>query len=267
MESYTQVIESIRSSLRSKTQLKPKVGVILGSGLSKIADSVPGESIDYAEIAGFPRPTVEGHRGFVKINENFAFLAGRFHYYEGHSMRDVVKPVLLLKALGVERLIVTNAAGGVNRNYRPGQIVLIRDIINMMGSNPLIGPNDKELGPRFPDMSDTFSKDLRSRIQKALKEPLAEGIYAAMSGPSYETPAEIRMLETLGVDVVGMSTVPEALIANYMGMETVGFSCVTNMAAGILDQPLNHQEVIETAAKVEEEFRSIVETVMELLLS
>lgn len=266
MEGYTDVIESIASSLRAKTKFEPKVGIILGSGLSKIADSVPGESIDYGEIAGFPEPTVEGHRGFVKVNENFAFLAGRFHYYEGHSMREVIKPVLLLKALGVERLIVTNAAGGVNRGYHPGQIVLIKDYINLMGSNPLVGPNEKELGPRFPDMSDTFSKALRARIQQALKEPLAEGVYAAMSGPCYESPAEIRMLETIGADVVGMSTVPEAMMANYMGMETVGFSCVTNMAAGILDQPLNHQEVIETAARVEEEFRAIVETVMELLL-
>lgn len=266
MEGYAPLIHSIQRSVRAKTKQQPKVGIILGSGLSKIADSVPGETIDYGEIAGFPKPTVEGHRGFVKVNENFAFLAGRFHYYEGHSMQEVVKPVLLLKALGVERLIVTNAAGGVNRSYHPGQIVLIKDHINLMGANPLIGPNDKELGPRFPDMSDTFSKALRERIQKALNEPLTEGVYAAMSGPSYETPAEIRMLEILGADMVGMSTVPEAIMANYMGMETVGFSCVTNMAAGILNQPLNHEEVIETAAKVEEEFRAIVETVMELLL-
>ena len=267
MADYYTTIEAFRKSLEKSTEFRPRTGVILGSGLSKIADSLSGTAIDYSQIQGMPRPTVEGHRGFLKISRDYALLAGRFHYYEGHAMQDVVKPVLLLKALGVERLIVTNAAGGINPDFEPGQIVLIRDHINLMGANPLVGPNNGDLGPRFPDMSDAYSRALRKRISARLEYPLKEGVYAGLSGPCYETPAEIRMLEKIGADMVGMSTVPEVIMANYLGMGTVGFSCITNMAAGILDQPLNHQEVIDTAARVETHFRDIVETVMELLAS
>jgi purine-nucleoside phosphorylase len=267
MAEYTKTIHAFRESLNSITESRPKVGVILGSGLSKIADSLSGETIDYSKIPGMPKPTVEGHRGFLKISRDFALLAGRFHYYEGHPIHDVVKPVLLLQALGVEQLLVTNAAGGINPDFSPGQIVLIRDHINLMGTNPLIGPDNGELGPRFPDMSDAYSRALRKRIIDTLDYPLTEGVYAGLSGPSYETPAEIRMLKQLGADMVGMSTVPEVIIANYLGIRTIGFSCITNMAAGILDQPLSHQEVIGTAARVENRFRSIVESVMELLTS
>ena len=266
MEDFRQMVDGFREALGTRSVHKPRVGVILGSGLSAIADTLPGESIEYGDIPGLPRPTVEGHRGFCKISRDYALLAGRFHFYEGHDIRSVVKPVMLLKALGVERLMVTNAAGGVNREYRPGQIVLIRDHINLMGVNPLIGPNAPELGPRFPDMSDAYSKRLRKLIREGADRDLKEGVYAGLSGPCYETPAEIRMLESLGADMVGMSTVPEVIAANYLGIETVGFSCITNMAAGILDQPLDHGEVIETAARVESEFRGLVEKVMELLL-
>jgi purine-nucleoside phosphorylase len=267
MADYSKTIEAFRDSLKKSTEFRPRVGVILGSGLSKIADSLSGTAIDYSEIPEMPEPTVEGHRGFLKISSNFALLAGRFHYYEGHAIHDVVKPVLLLKALGVERLIVTNAAGGINPGFEPGQIVLIRDHINLMGTNPLIGPNNEDGGPRFPDMSDAYSRSLRKRIVTRMEHSLTEGVYAGLSGPCYETPAEIRMLERLGADMVGMSTVPEVIMANYLGIRTVGFSCITNMAAGILDQPLSHQEVIETAARVETRFREIVENVMELLAS
>jgi purine-nucleoside phosphorylase len=267
MEDFRQTVDGFRTALSARSVHKPRVGVILGSGLSSIADTVAGESIEYGEIPGLPRPTVEGHRGFLKINKDYALLAGRFHFYEGHDIRSVVKPVMLLKALGVQRLIVTNAAGGVNREYRPGQIVLIQDHINLMGANPLVGPNSAELGPRFPDMSDAYSRRLRKLIHECTDRSLKEGVYAGLSGPCYETPAEIRMLEHLGADMVGMSTVPEVIAANYLGIETVGFSCITNMAAGILDQPLNHGEVIETAARVETEFRGLVEKVMELLLA
>jgi len=267
MADYSKTIEAFRDSLKKHTDFRPGVGVILGSGLSKIADSLSGTEIDYSELPGMPSPSVEGHRGFLKISSNYALLAGRFHYYEGHPIQDVVKPVLLLKSLGVERLIVTNAAGGINPGFEPGQIVLIRDHINLMGTNPLIGPNNEEAGPRFPDMSDAYSRSLRKRIVSRIEYPLTEGIYAGLSGPCYETPAEIRMLEKLGADMVGMSTVPEVIMANYLGIRTLGFSCITNMAAGILDQPLSHQEVIETAARVETRFREIVENVMELLAS
>ena len=271
MEDFNQTLEAFRkefrTSLKSRIAARPRVGVILGSGLSSIADTLPGETIQYTEIPGFPAPTVEGHRGFVKVNRDYALLAGRFHYYEGHPISTVVKPVLLLRALGIERLIVTNAAGGINRNYSPGDIVLIKDHINFMGVNPLVGPNPDGLGPRFPDMSNAYSRALRHRIRQEVDASLNEGVYAAMSGPCYETPAEIRMLAAMGADMVGMSTVPEATLASYLGLETVGLSCITNMAAGILDQPLNHAEVIETATRVEKRFRSLVEKVMELLLA
>ncbi len=266
MNNYASVLSRLREAAAGRTAHRPKVGVILGSGLSSIADSLDGEVIDYGELPDFPRPTVEGHRGFLKVTSEYALLAGRFHYYEGHPMGDVVKPVLLLRAMGVERLIVTNAAGGVNRSYSPGQIVLIKDHINLMGANPLTGPNDSSLGPRFPDMSNTYSRELRKKVKETISPAPAEGVYAGFPGPCYETPAEIRMAEAMGADMVGMSTVPEAVMANYLGMQTVGFSCITNMAAGILDQPLNHTEVIETAARVESQFRSIVESVMEILL-
>jgi purine-nucleoside phosphorylase len=234
----------------------PSIGLVLGSGLGAFVERLDGREVPYARIEGFPQPTVEGHAGTLVVSGGLAVMAGRFHFYEGFSMDDVVLPVFVLQALGVRTLILTNAAGGVRRDYRPGQLVLIRDHINLMGANPLRGPNPAGLGPRFPDMSEAYSRRLRELAKREAAgaarsrgEGLAEGIYAAFAGPTYETPAEVRMAEAMGADLVGMSTVPEVIAARYLGMEVLGLSMVTNMAAGIVDQPLSHQEVVETARR------------------
>ncbi len=255
-------VKTMLDSVRARVDRKPKLGIVLGSGLSGLADDQEGTAIPYSEITGFPVPTVEGHRGVMTVTEHCIYLAGRFHYYEGYPMDDVVLPVLLLRGLDVETLVLTNAAGGVNREYTPGDLVLIRDHINLMGTHPLIGPNNPELGPRFPDMTRIYSRELRGVAMESSDVPLREGVYAALSGPSYETPAEIQMLNTLGADMVGMSTVPEAIVANYLGMNILGISCITNMAAGILDQPLNHSEVIGTGKKVEARFKGLVSRII-----
>lgn len=252
-------------SVRMLSEHTPEVGLILGSGLSGVAEELPGTEVAYEKIEGFPRPTVSGHRGILKVSDGTAVLAGRFHLYEGHSLDNVVLPVFLLHALGVRLLIVTNAAGSINRDYSPGDLVLIEDHINLLGANPLEGPNDEELGPRFPDMSGPYSARLRGVVRSVSSVPLAEGVYAAMRGPSYETPAEVRMLERLGADMVGMSTVPEVIAARYLGMEVAGVSCITNMAAGLLDAPLDHGEVIATGKRVEAEMSSLVLKTLEAL--
>jgi purine-nucleoside phosphorylase len=222
----------------------PSIGIILGSGLGDFVSRVSGIEVPFSSLPGFPRPTVQGHSGLFKVGMSVVVMAGRVHYYEGHPIDDVVLPTFILHRLGVRTLIVTNAAGGVNRGYTPGDLVLIRDHINLMGVHPLRGPNPGP-GPRFPDMTSAYDPGLRQQAQAASPQPLAEGVYAAFSGPSYETPAEIRMLAAIGADLVGMSTVPEVIAAGYLDMKVLGISCVTNMAAGILDQPLNHAEVIE----------------------
>lgn len=230
-----------------------KVGLILGSGLGEFVNSVEGRDVPYAEIRGFPVPTVEGHAGFLRLGSSVAVMAGRFHFYEGWSMDDIVLPVFVLYALGARTLIVTNAAGGINRSYRAGQLVLIKDHINLLGANPLRGPNPEGFGPRFPDMTKSYSSTLRAlagEVAAELEQELPEGIYAAFAGPTYETPAEVGMAERMGADLVGMSTVPEVIAARYLGMDVLGISMVTNMAAGILDKPLSHQEVVETAGQV-----------------
>jgi purine-nucleoside phosphorylase len=251
-------VEAAVRSLPLAGESAPAVGVILGSGLGSFADSLEGREIPYERIAGYPQPTVEGHRGLLKLGRSCAILSGRFHFYEGVSLDDVVLPVFLLARLGARTLIVTNAAGGIRRSYRPGDLVLIRDHLNLMGVHPLRGPNPPGYGPRFPDMSEAYSRDLRRLAQEAASGAigangagggLAEGVYAAFPGPSYETPAEVRMAEVLGADLVGMSTVPEVLAANYLGLKVLGISCVTNMAAGILEQPLAHAEVVETGKR------------------
>jgi len=241
----------------------PKVGLILGSGLSGVAEQLPGTEVAFSKIEGFPNPTVSGHRGILKVSDATAVLAGRFHYYEGHIMDNVVLPVFLLRSLGVQTLIVTNASGGINRDYAPGDLVLICDHINLMGTNPLIGANDEDLGPRFPDMTDAYSSHLRALVRKMSRKNLREGVYAAVAGPSYETPSEVKMLRGLGADMVGMSTVPEVISARYLGMSVVGISCITNMAAGVLDSPLDHSEVIATGKRVESEMTSLVLTAIE----
>ena len=258
-------VKTMLDSIRPRVDKKPKLGIVLGSGLSGLADNEEGTAVSYSEIAEFPVPTVEGHRGVMIVTEYCIYLAGRFHYYEGYPMDDVVLPIMLLSGLGVETLILTNAAGGINREYTPGDLVLIRDHINLMGTHPLIGPNSQEMGPRFPDMTRVYSRELRGVAMEVSKVPLSEGVYAALSGPSYETPAEIQMLNTLGADMVGMSTVPEAIVANYLGMNILGISCITNMAAGILDQPLDHTEVIETGKKVEARFKGLVSRIIKAL--
>lgn len=253
---------------------RPRKAVILGSGLSGVGAGLDLEPVPFGRIEGFPLPGVQGHAGILYLGKDRAVMAGRFHYYEGRPMDDVVLPVFLLRELGVERLALTNASGAVNESYRPGQLVLIKDHLNLMGANPFIGPNPegpdgKPLGPRFFDMSRAWPVALRDIAQQAagaaLGERMAEGVYAALSGPSYETPAEIRMLRTLGADLVGMSTVPEALAASYLGVSCLGVSCVTNMAAGILDKALDHAEVIETGKRVEERLKALVAALLERL--
>ncbi|ULT55544.1 purine-nucleoside phosphorylase [Neobacillus drentensis] len=258
-------IESIQHAadfLKGKYQTTPKLGLILGSGLGVLADDIENPvKIPYNQIPDFPVSTVEGHAGqlvFGQLNGvEVVAMQGRFHFYEGYNMDKVTFPVRVMKEMGVEMLIVTNAAGGVNESFSPGDLMIITDHINNMGTNPLIGPNDANLGVRFPDLSEAYSKELRKiarDIADRLKINVKEGVYFGNPGPVYETPAEIRMVRILGGDAVGMSTVPEVIVARHSGMKVLGISCISNMAAGILDQPLTHDEVIETTEKVKADF-------------
>lgn len=258
-EDIRERVERAAASIKKKSGKIPSLAVVLGSGLAGLAREAGGVVIPFKEIAEFPEPTVEGHNGVMYIGDSCVYMAGRFHYYEGHSIDDVVLPVMVLHALGVKKLILTNASGGVNMEYSPGDLVLLKDHINFMGTSPLIGPNPKGFGPRFPDMSSVYSSRLRSLARELSGKELKEGVYLALSGSAYETPAEVRMVRILGGDMVGMSTVPEATIASYLGMEVLGISCITNMAAGILNQPLNHEEVIATGKMVEKEFSELLE--------
>jgi purine-nucleoside phosphorylase len=252
--------------IREKCKATPQIGLILGSGLGVLADEITDAAhIPYQEIPHFPVSTVEGHAGELIIGElegkSVLVMAGRFHLYEGHAVEKVSFPIRVMKELGIETLVVTNAAGGINESYEPGDLMLIKDHINMMFRNPLIGPNDPELGVRFPDMSNAYDGELRELAHGVAGEQgvqLKEGVYAAVLGPSYETPAEIRMLRVLGGDAVGMSTVPEVIVARHAGIRVLGISCITNMAAGILPQPLSHDEVMETANRVKEMFIRLV---------
>ncbi len=250
---------------------KADIGVILGSGLGDYAEALEDAvKLPYSEIPGFPRSTVAGHAGMwccgTLHGKRVVMMQGRFHYYEGYGMKDVTLPVRVMQKIGVKTLIVTNAAGGVNLVYHPGELMVIGDIFSMTAQNPLIGPNLDAFGPRFPDMSCAFDKELRALAHECANEQgfaLREGVYAQMTGPTYETPAEIRMLRTLGADAVGMSTVPEVIVARHGGMRVLGISCITNMAAGILDQPLNHAEVTETANRVKGQFRNLLDRIIE----
>lgn len=244
--------------IRSKMVAQPRIAVVLGSGLGAFAAVLDGSiAIPYRDIPAWPESTAIGHAGqlvFGRIGGlNIAVMSGRSHFYEGYGPAQVVFGVRVLRRLGVRTIVFTNAAGGINLSYAQGGLVLISDHINLQGFNPLIGPNDDALGPRFPDMSDAYSATLRSIAKATAAElgiQMAEGVYAAMSGPSYETPAEIRFLRTIGADLVGMSTVPEVIVANHMGMRCLAISCVTNMAAGILPQKIHHEEVLETGRRV-----------------
>jgi purine-nucleoside phosphorylase len=251
----------------------PALGLILGSGLGAYADRFRNSTVvPFEDLPNFPRSTVLGHSGNLVIGEAEGIpavaLQGRVHYYEGYSMAEVTYPTRVLGCLGIKQLIVTNAAGGINVNFRPGDLMLITDHINMMGANPLIGPNLEELGVRFPDMSEAYDFEMRRTAREiaALRGiALREGVYVGLTGPSYETPAEIRMCRGLGGDAVGMSTVPEVIVANHMGIRVLGISCITNMAAGILPQKLTHQEVIDTTEKVKERFISLLSGIIPVL--
>ena len=244
--------------IRTETQARPRVAVVLGSGLGAFANELTDRTeIPYAEIPGWPASTALGHAGKLVIGRlnglDVAVMAGRNHLYEGYSGAQVTFGVRVLHQLGVRSIVFTNAAGGINLAYSQGALVLISDHVNLQGTNPLIGPNDDSLGPRFPDLTDAYSAEFRAiahEVARGLQIPLAEGVYAAVTGPSYETPAEIRCLRTIGADLVGMSTVPEVIVANHMGMRVLAISCVTNMAAGISKQKINHEEVLETGRKV-----------------
>ena len=257
----------------SKSRLRPKIGIVLGSGLGAFADELTHTSqVSYEKIPGFPKPTVEGHAGRLmigKVNDvAVAVMQGRVHSYEGYSATEVVYPIRMLRQMGIEAAVLTNAAGAINLSFSQGALVIIRDHLNLNGTNPLIGPNDIRFGPRFPDMSDAYCKRYREIALaegRKLGLHVKEGVYAALSGPSFETPAEIRYVRTIGADMVGMSTVPEVIAARHMGIRVLGISCVTNMAAGILDQPLSHAEVVETGERVRVQFAALLRTVIPLI--
>jgi purine-nucleoside phosphorylase len=257
----------------SKTKLRPRVAVVLGSGLGDFAnDLTDSVAIPYAKIPGFPKSTVIGHAGRLVIGKAgstvVAAMQGRVHLYEGYSAAEAGFPMRVLGCLGVRAAILTNAAGGINTEYSEGALVVIRDHINLQGANPLIGPNDDRFGPRFPDMTTAYWKPYREWTlteSKRLGMELHEGVYAAVTGPSFETPAEIRYMRIIGADLVGMSTVPEVIVARHMGIRVLGISCVTNMAAGILDQPLTHEEVLDTGKRVTTQFTGLLRAVLPLL--
>ena len=257
-------------ALRGRTALVPDVAIILGTGLGRLADEITVEaSVPYADIPGFVHSTVESHAGRLLLGtlegRRVAAMQGRFHRYEGYTLAQVTWPVRVLKALGAGTLIVSNACGGMHPLWDAGDLVLLADHINLLGDNPLVGPNDDRFGPRFPDMTEVYSARLRriaDQAGKAMDLRLPHGVYVALLGPSYETPAEIRHLRTIGADAVGMSTVPEAIAARHMGMEVLGISCITNMAAGVLPQPLDHAEVMETARRIRGQFIALLEGII-----
>ena len=259
--------------IRSRVSLRPTVGLVLGSGLGDYADTLTDAvRIPYAEIPNFPVPTIAGHAGALvfgrKEGREVVIMQGRIHYYEGLPQQVITLPIRVLAALGVKTVMLTNACGGVNLGFTPGDLMLISDHINFSGANPLVGPNLDAFGPRFPDMSDLYTASLRRAIREKASEAgieLREGVYAMYSGPNYETPAEIRMFRTLGADAVGMSTVPEALVAGHCGMQVVGISCITNMAAGVLPVKLSHAEVTETANRVSAKFRRVVDLALTVI--
>lgn len=244
----------------------PQMGLILGSGLGELADDIEdARTFPYGDIPGFKESTVEGHAGRLVFGElegaNVCIMQGRYHYYEGHDMDDLIFPVQVMAELDMNPLLVTNASGAINRDFQVGDLVRLEDHINFMGTNPLMGPNDDDLGPRFVDMTYAYDPELGELAHDQADQlglGLKDGVYLATTGPSYETPAEIEMFDTVGADLVGMSTVPEVIAANHCGMDVLGISCVTNMAAGVLDEPLDHEEVIETTERVKSDFKDLV---------
>lgn len=267
---FLKKIESARYFISNQTDKRPVTAIILGSGLGELAEKIDNaKSIPYSMIPGFPVSTVQGHDGKLIFGEldgiEVMVMSGRFHFYEGYDSKEVTFPIRVMKALGIKNLIVTNAAGGVNKDYKPGDFMIINDHINFGFNNPLIGKNYESLGERFPDMSYAYDRELIDIAKKAaesLSMDVKEGVYFYNLGPTYETPAEVRMISTLGGDSVGMSTVPEVIVAVHSGIRVLGISCITNMAAGILDQPLNHEEVVETGDRVKTEFEAFVRKIV-----
>jgi purine-nucleoside phosphorylase len=264
-DDFTQA-ESAAKFLLSRTALRPRIGLVLGSGLGGFADELAEAlKVPYAEIPSFPRSTAVGHAGQMVIGKagdvSVAAMQGRVHLYEGYSAKEVAFPIRVFGRMGIRAVILTNAAGGINREYKQGALIAISDHINLQGQNPLAGPNDDRFGPRFPDMTEAYSKAYRKIAVEAARrsgKTIYEGVYAGLLGPSYETPAEIRYLRTIGADLVGMSTIAEVIVAGHMGLKVLAISCVTNMAAGILDQSLNHEEVLETAERVRGDFIALL---------
>lgn len=270
MSKALEKLQNCMRCIREKTDFQPEVALILGSGLGDYAESIDIRAeVSYQEIEGFPVSTVPGHKGrfvFGYVNQvPVVIMQGRVHYYEGYAMEDVVLPTRLMGMLGAKKLLLTNAAGGINFDFIPGDFMLITDHISTMVPNPLIGSNLDELGPRFPDMSEVYSRRMGQVVRKEAEKlgiTLKEGVYLQLTGPSYESPAEIRMFRNLGADAVGMSTVCEAIAARHMGMEICGISCITNLAAGMSARELNHAEVQETADRVAKQFKELVTAVV-----
>lgn len=262
--------KDILKSVRNKIDINPELGIILGSGLNNYAENIENQkSLKYSDIEGFVDSTVKGHSGeyiYGELNgKKVICMKGRIHYYEGHPIGRVVLPLRIMLDLGIKTLIVTNACGGVNLEYRPGDLMIIKDHINFTGVNPLIGPNDDTLGPRFPDMTYTYDRELINIAKRCAKESnmdIKEGVYMWFTGPVYETPAEVKMARILGADAVGMSTVPEVILAHHRGVRVLGISCITNMAAGILDKPLAHEDVVEVSNIVKDKFANLVSSIV-----
>jgi len=270
---YFSSVQGAAASLRDRRIDAPSTAIVLGSGLGDFADLLKDSVVvPYADIPGWPSSTVVGHAGRLVVGSHagrrVAALSGRAHFYEGHDLRIVTFSTRVLGALGIRTLILTNAAGGINLAFKPGTLMAIDDHINLLGSNPLVGPNDDRFGTRFPDMTEVYSRRLRGIADEAARAQglaLAHSVYAAVHGPSYETPAEIRYLRTIGADAVGMSTVPEAIVARHMGMDVLGISCITNPAAGVLPTPLVHDEVMEVAKRVKASFSALLTGILERL--
>ena len=266
MQSLKEKLDQTVSHIHSIKKSSPKVGVVLGSGLGDFVEKMENKTIiSYNEIPHFKKVTVQGHDGQLILGTvngvEVVALQGRFHLYEGHDMTDVVYPIRVLHKLGIETIILTNAAGGINLSYKPGDLVILTDQLNMTGRNPLIGPNDESMGPRFPDMGHAFHQDhinTLTQLSSDLNIKTQQGVYVGVLGPTYETPAEIKMFRVLGGDVVGMSTVHEVIIANHIGLKVCGVSCVTNMGAGIIDQKLKHEDIKDEALKVMDNFTSLL---------
>ena len=269
MEKLQEKIKQAASFIREKGVGEIEIGLILGSGLGELGDEVENAiQIPYETIPNFPTSTVEGHAGQLVYGtlggKKVLAMQGRFHYYEGYSLEMVTFPVRVMKALGIHSVIVTNAAGGLNLNFTPGELMLITDQINFTGVNPLIGPNDNEMGVRFTDMSQAYDKEYQEIVRNVAKEmnlDLKEGVYMGFTGPTYETPAEIKMARVIGADAVGMSTVPEVIVARHSGLRVIGVSCITNLAAG-MQASLNHAEVVETTERVKESFKTLVKNIL-----